>query len=245
MNITKEKMLERIREWKGAFDTHPDKMDEWSLCFMEDYKVYDAIRSLVESSGEKASGVGERPRIPSASELPEEWRKQLSAIEGHVCKPDDTCSCYQLADTPNEKCPVHGSGLWPAHCAECGRFLPAPSPGPRYDPDCQCADCRSDRARNGRPTIKPSLTVAPSPAPDDKSTSPDRNGGQDKENAMEKIKSEEFAKELSTLLNKHCVDCVCGTPDFILADFVVECLEATGKMMKRREEWFGRDKTNA
>ena len=165
MNITKEQMLERIREWKGAFDTHPDKMDEWSLCFMEDYKVYDAIRSLIESSGEKASGVGERPRIPSASELPEEWRKQLSAIEGHVCKPDDTCSCYQLADTPNEKCPVHGSGLWPAHCAECGRFLPAPSPGPRYDPDCQCADCRSDRARNGRPTIKPSLTVAPSPAP--------------------------------------------------------------------------------
>ena len=51
MNITKEKMLERIREWKGAFDTHPDKMDEWSLCFMEDYKVYDAIRSLIEKSG--------------------------------------------------------------------------------------------------------------------------------------------------------------------------------------------------
>jgi len=135
MNITKEQMLERIREWKGAFDTHPDKMDEWSLCFMEDYKVYDAIRSLIESSGEKASGVGERPRIPSASELPEEWRKQLSAIEGHVCKPDDTCSCYQLADTPNEKCPVHGSGLWPAHCAECGRFLPAPSPGPTIKKD--------------------------------------------------------------------------------------------------------------
>ena len=51
MNITKERMLERIREWKGAFDTHPDKMDEWSLCFMEDYKVYDAIRSLIEKSG--------------------------------------------------------------------------------------------------------------------------------------------------------------------------------------------------
>jgi hypothetical protein len=66
MNITKEQMLERIREWKGAFDTHPDKMDEWSLCFMEDYEVYDAIRSLIESSspsgsigkaeGEKESG---------------------------------------------------------------------------------------------------------------------------------------------------------------------------------------------
>ena len=55
MNITREQMLERIREWKGAFDTHPDKMDEWSLCFMEDYKVYDAIRSLIEASGDKAN----------------------------------------------------------------------------------------------------------------------------------------------------------------------------------------------
>jgi hypothetical protein len=86
--------------------------DKWVDCPASDISDTDgeyrrcpkcaAIRSLIESSGEK----------------------------GHVCKPDDTCSCYQLADTPNEKCPVHGSGLWPAHCAECGRFLPAPSPGP-------------------------------------------------------------------------------------------------------------------
>ena len=40
-----------------------------------------------ESSGEKASGAGERPRIPSASELPEEWRKQLSAIDGKPIPP--------------------------------------------------------------------------------------------------------------------------------------------------------------
>ena len=72
MNITREQMLERIREWKGAFDTHLDKMDEWSLCFMEDYKVYDAIRSLIESSGEtenKEPGAG--PRIfPSVGQNP-------------------------------------------------------------------------------------------------------------------------------------------------------------------------------
>jgi len=64
MNITKEQMLERIREWKGAFDTHPDKMDEWSLCFMEDYKVYDAIRSLIESSGDKAVPASDRLTVP-------------------------------------------------------------------------------------------------------------------------------------------------------------------------------------
>jgi len=64
MNITKAQMLERIREWKGAFDTHPDKMDEWSLCFMEDYEVYDAIRSLIESSGEKAVPASDRLTVP-------------------------------------------------------------------------------------------------------------------------------------------------------------------------------------
>ena len=67
MNITKEQMLERIREWKGAFDTHPDKMDEWSLCFMEDYKVYDAIRSLIESSGEKAVPASDRLTVQYAN----------------------------------------------------------------------------------------------------------------------------------------------------------------------------------
>ena len=76
MNITKEQMLERIREWKGAFDTHPDKMDEWSLCFMEDYKVYDAIRSLIESSspsGNKAEGDkgGMTAKVTYVSECPQ------------------------------------------------------------------------------------------------------------------------------------------------------------------------------
>jgi hypothetical protein len=67
MNITKAQMLERIREWKGAFDTHPDKMDEWSLCFMEDYEVYDAIRSLIESSGEKVVPASDRLTVLCAN----------------------------------------------------------------------------------------------------------------------------------------------------------------------------------
>ena len=109
-------------------------------------------------------------------------------------------------------------------------------------------DKASNKDGGGGDQLSGRLAIAPeatSTGSDDKSTSPDRNGGQDKENAMEKIKSEEFAKELSSLLNKHSVDNACGTPDFILADFGVECLEAAEKMMKRREEWFGRDKPNA
>jgi len=87
MNITKEQMLERIREWKGAFDTHPDKMDEWSLCFMEDYKVYDAIRSLIESSGDKAVPASDRLTVPCENDpMPAEvdveyWRKITSEAD--------------------------------------------------------------------------------------------------------------------------------------------------------------------
>jgi len=31
----------------------------------------------------------------------------------HRCREARTCCCYQLADEPNERCPVHGFGEWP------------------------------------------------------------------------------------------------------------------------------------
>jgi hypothetical protein len=85
MNITREQMLERIREWKGAFDTHPDKMDEWSLCFMEDYKVYDAIRALIESSGEKAVPASDRLTVPCENDpMPAEVEEAMEQLTGDV-----------------------------------------------------------------------------------------------------------------------------------------------------------------
>lgn len=42
----------------------------------------------------------------------------------HVCRKSRTCCCSQLADEPDESCPVHGFGDWPPRCEECGRFLP-------------------------------------------------------------------------------------------------------------------------
>ena len=98
MNITKAQMLERIREWKGAFDTHPDKMDEWSLCFMEDYKVYDAIRSLIESSGEKAVPASDRLTVPCENDpMPAEveeamrwFNDVLSLLESINIRIDET-----------------------------------------------------------------------------------------------------------------------------------------------------------
>jgi len=43
----------------------------------------------------------------------------------HKCYEANSCICYQLADEPDEKCPVHsGYRDWPARCCECGRFIP-------------------------------------------------------------------------------------------------------------------------
>ena len=43
----------------------------------------------------------------------------------HICQRSTTCCCYMLADEPNWRCPVHGTGEWPPRCGECGRFLPS------------------------------------------------------------------------------------------------------------------------
>ena len=61
----------------------------WIAALWE-YGVVTMKGELIEASGEKASGAWERPRIPSASELPEEWRKQLSAIDGKPIPPAPT-----------------------------------------------------------------------------------------------------------------------------------------------------------
>lgn len=42
----------------------------------------------------------------------------------HVCSESRTCTCSTIADTPNDDCPVHGSGPWPPRCKVCGRLMP-------------------------------------------------------------------------------------------------------------------------
>lgn len=41
----------------------------------------------------------------------------------HICKEIDYCTCNQLADEPDENCPIHGSGIFPPRCCICGRFM--------------------------------------------------------------------------------------------------------------------------
>lgn len=47
-----------------------------------------------------------------------------------------------------------------------------------------------------------------------------------------------FERELTTLINKYSVESQSDTPDFILATFVLSCLQAFNKTVKARDTWF-------
>ena len=51
--------------------------------------------------------------------------------------------------------------------------------------------------------------------------------------------SENLRDEMTALLNRHSCENVSGTPDFILADYLVGCLEVWDKSVAAREEWYG------
>jgi len=53
-------------------------------------------------------------------------------------------------------------------------------------------------------------------------------------------KLELFRKELKNLINIHSMENNSNTPDFTLADYLVECLKLFEKTSKRREKWYGK-----
>jgi len=50
-----------------------------------------------------------------------------------------------------------------------------------------------------------------------------------------------FLEELKELLNKHSMENGSKTPDFILADYLCECLQNFDKTSRARERWYGRE----
>jgi hypothetical protein len=50
----------------------------------------------------------------------------------------------------------------------------------------------------------------------------------------------EFEKELECLINKHSKENGSNTPDFILAKYLNNCLEAYNHAVQFREKWYGR-----
>ena len=51
----------------------------------------------------------------------------------------------------------------------------------------------------------------------------------------------EFRKELEETINKHSCENESDTPDFILADYLQDCLKAFDSAVRNRERWYGRE----
>ncbi len=46
-------------------------------------------------------------------------------------------------------------------------------------------------------------------------------------------------KELTALLNQHSRENESNTPDFLLADYLMRCLQTWEAVTRRRDEWYG------
>jgi len=49
-----------------------------------------------------------------------------------------------------------------------------------------------------------------------------------------------FLKELQELINRHSLENNSNTPDFILAEYLVDCLDAYEKIHDANEKWYNR-----
>jgi len=54
------------------------------------------------------------------------------------------------------------------------------------------------------------------------------------------LKQKEFRKEIEQTINKYSQENESNTPDFILAEYLTDCLKSFDKAVNRREEWYGR-----
>jgi hypothetical protein len=50
-----------------------------------------------------------------------------------------------------------------------------------------------------------------------------------------------FRKELEEIINRNSKENGSNTPDFILAEYIEDCLTIYDKAVCRRELWYGRD----
>lgn len=57
----------------------------------------------------------------------------------------------------------------------------------------------------------------------------------------EPIRISELEQELTSLLNRHSAENGSNTPDFLLAEFLMGCLEQWNRSVRQRDVWYGRD----
>ena len=49
-----------------------------------------------------------------------------------------------------------------------------------------------------------------------------------------------FQLELAELINRHSKENNSDTPDFMLAEYLKDCLKAADHLINKRENWYGR-----
>jgi hypothetical protein len=54
------------------------------------------------------------------------------------------------------------------------------------------------------------------------------------------MSASQFRTELETLINCQSMENGSDTPDFILADYLADCLASFDKALQAREKWYGR-----
>lgn len=57
------------------------------------------------------------------------------------------------------------------------------------------------------------------------------------------MNKEEFKRELEHLINRYSMENGSNTPDFILAEYLTDCLESYDDAVQAREKWYGREKS--
>lgn len=50
----------------------------------------------------------------------------------------------------------------------------------------------------------------------------------------------DFLDELVSLLNRHCIENRSNTPDFILAEYLMDCLRSWEVAVVKRGDWYGK-----
>lgn len=61
-----------------------------------------------------------------------------------------------------------------------------------------------------------------------------------KQNMNKETGTNSLEREIAQVLNIHCQENFSDTPDFILAQYLLRCLDNFNKTITRREYWYGR-----
>ncbi len=69
----------------------------------------------------------------------------------------------------------------------------------------------------------------------------DNDTSDEPEDESQEVMRNQFHRELQSLINRHSMENGSDTPDFILASYMANCLDAFNTALTSREMWYGRE----